>query len=110
MVVETKSTIKRCDCCNVVIPERSAFLNDGSFQSDSLDIGDVNVCVECCGKIMIRFMSESIDEKQLLKWATHKSIQRNPYVVRPMDISFKWDRSYRDEKQDGSILNTPVIT
>ena len=118
MVVETKSTVKRCDCCNAVIPERDAFLNDGSFQAESLDIGDVNVCVHCCGKIMIRFMSDDISEEQLKEWANDRGLSRSfGTTILPFTENFYGtctngvkDHVLYDDKEDGSILNTPVIT
>jgi len=51
MVVTSTHENRKCDCCERVLIERNAFLNDGSWQQDFITIMGIDLCYNCAGII-----------------------------------------------------------
>ncbi len=49
--IETKTT---CDCCRRYTPPRIMYRNDGSFQSDYISIGEIDLCIQCAARVLSR--------------------------------------------------------
>lgn len=69
MKTEVKTYETQCDCCRNPLPTpRTAFLNDGSYQTDYVTIGSLDLCFICAGKIFDINLSSKIPEEKMTEW------------------------------------------
>lgn len=84
-VRETVTKTRCCDICETVIPDRTFYRNDGSFQETHLSIGELDYCFRCAGKVFTVINHRlDIDLKEIDKASKYVKYGINV----PGDLSF----------------------
>lgn len=65
-IIQKESVV--CDCCETPLHRRDAFLNDGSYQGDYVDYGDVQICFSCMGKLFDINVKTKVPEDKVKEW------------------------------------------
>lgn len=102
MKVTHTSTSITCDCCYTSIPSRLYYLNDGSYQSDTINFKGLDICHICAARLFEEHMPKLDIDPSTLKECYVPSHKRHP------KLNFDFPQGYKDRTT--GVNETPIIS